>query len=289
MARSTQPDRVRGRRLAWSLAVLVLVGALIVGGLIVVYNALNKPLPWAERCAALVIGSSVEVDLEQARNASIIAGVAARRNLVPRAATIALATAYQESGIRNLDHGDRDSLGLFQQRPSQSWGTTEQIMDPYYASRAFYAAMGGVPDWQSSDIGDVAQQVQRSGYPDAYDKHVTNARLLASSLSGETPASFTCVVQDVPAGDPAGLAAFLNKTLPDADRVTRSRSTVTIEAPSTKNAWQAAHIAVANTKDYGVRTVTVGTRTWSPGASTLPSWETGTATAAATTVVVDLE
>ena len=71
------------------------------------------------------------LDLDQAHFASIIVGLSVRRKLPPRAATIAMATAYQETGIRNLDYGDRDSVGLFQQRPSQGWGTAKQLKDPY--------------------------------------------------------------------------------------------------------------------------------------------------------------
>ncbi len=274
----------------WVSVVVVLalvLGVALIGGLTVLYNAQKRPLPWSPRCAATVQGGTVEVDPDQAHYASIIAGVGGRRNLAPRAVTIALATAYQESGIHNIDYGDRDSLGLFQQRPSQGWGTAAQVMDPYYASRQFYAVMVGVSGWQSRDIGQVAQTVQRSGYPDAYDKHVPNARLLASSLSGETPASFSCAVRDLPAGDPGGLASFLKQTLPESDAVTRSGSSVTVQTGSTKHAWQAAHIAVANTATFGVRRVSVGDRSWTPGTMGLSSWE-GKADQSAQRVVIDL-
>src|ERR671932_192246 len=112
-------------------------------------------------------GRSVVLDLEQARLTSIIVGLSVRRGLAPRAASIAMATVYQETGIRNLDYGDRDSVGLFQQRPSQGWGTVEQLMDPYYATTKFYDALVRVKDWQRRDITKVAQAVQRSAYPDA--------------------------------------------------------------------------------------------------------------------------
>ena len=71
-----------------------------------------------------------DADLDQAHYASIIVGLSVRRGLPARAASIAMATVYQETGIRNLDYGDRDSVGLFQQRPSQGWGTEKQLMDP---------------------------------------------------------------------------------------------------------------------------------------------------------------
>jgi hypothetical protein len=78
-----------------------------------------------------------------------------------------MATVYQESGIRNLDYGDRDSVGLFQQRPSQRWGTPEQLIDPYYATGRFYDALVKIKNWESADINHVAQKVQRRGYPEA--------------------------------------------------------------------------------------------------------------------------
>jgi hypothetical protein len=72
-------------------------------------------------CTAEVDGHTVEVDLEQAENAALITAISVRRGLPARAASIALATAYQESKLVNIDYGDRDSRGLFQQRPSQGW------------------------------------------------------------------------------------------------------------------------------------------------------------------------
>jgi hypothetical protein len=106
--------------------------------------------------------------------------------------TIALATAMQESKLRNLDYGDRDSLGLFQQRPSQGWGTPEQIMDPVYAAGKFYSELVKVTGFEDMPITEAAQAVQRSAYPDAYAKHEAAARSFASSLTGHSPAALTC-------------------------------------------------------------------------------------------------
>ncbi len=269
---------VRPLRVAIGLLVVaVLVGALVAGtGL---YFAVNRqPAPWTSSCTATVGGSTVRLELAQARNAAIIAGVAGRRGLPPRAASIALATAWQESGLRNLDYGDRDSLGLFQQRPSQGWGTKEQIMDPHYAANAFYAAMELVSGWQTADLGNVAQAVQRSGYPDAYDKYIDTAKTLASSLAGETPASFACAVRNVPDGDAAGLAALLKKTLPKTATVTTSGTTVTVDAPDARTAWTAAELAVATTADYGVRGVSVAGKAWKPAWPGAGSWDATTNT-----------
>jgi hypothetical protein len=126
--------------------------------------------------------SSETVTAEQAANAAAIAEVATSRGLPDRAVVIALATARQESGLRNLDHGDRDSLGLFQQRPSQGWGTPEQVRDPAYAAGEFYERLVNVPNWQTGRLTDVAQTVQRSGFPEAYQKHEAIAVALTAAL-----------------------------------------------------------------------------------------------------------
>ncbi|WP_350281538.1 hypothetical protein [Kribbella sp. HUAS MG21] len=151
-------------------------------------------LPPTEQCTATVNGQEVVLDFEQAESAAIIAGVAVRRGLPARAATIALATAYQESGLRNLAHGDRDSLGLFQQRPSQGWGTPQQVRDPHYAAGKFYDALVKIRNYQSLEITVAADRVQRSAFPNAYADHEADARVLASALTGQSKSVFSCTV-----------------------------------------------------------------------------------------------
>jgi hypothetical protein len=119
---------------------------------------------------------------EQAANATTIAGVARARHLPDRAVVIALATAQQESRLRNLHYGDRDSLGLFQQRPSQGWGTPAQILDPTYAAGRFFDHLVQVPNWQTRPVTEAAQVVQRSAWPDAYRKWEPMATELATAL-----------------------------------------------------------------------------------------------------------
>jgi murein DD-endopeptidase MepM/ murein hydrolase activator NlpD len=98
---------------------------------------------------------------EQIKNAQTIIGVGLARKLSIRDIKIALMVAMQESNLRNLPYGDRDSLGLFQQRPSQGWGTAEQILDPVYASNKFYAALEKVKNRNSMSLFEVAVAVQR--------------------------------------------------------------------------------------------------------------------------------
>lgn len=163
------------RTLWWSLVAVAVAVAVVVGALSVWNSVQKEPLPLADRCTATVNGYTATIDPEQARNAAIISGISVKRGLKPRAASIALATAFQESDIRNLDYGHSDSLGLFQQRPSQGWGTAEQVMDPWYSATAFYKALVRVKKWDTRDLNDVAQAVQRSAYPQAYRKHVDRA------------------------------------------------------------------------------------------------------------------
>jgi hypothetical protein len=257
----------------WSIVGVTVVVALIVGAVVVWSGVTKTPLPTADRCEATVKGHTTSIDPEQARNAAIIAGVSVKLGLVPRAASIALATAYQESGIRNLDYGHADSLGLFQQRPSKGWGTKDQVMDPWYSSNAFYKAMVKVKGWKTKNIGDVAQAVQRSAYPDAYDKHVDNARALASALSGETPASFRCVVKSPGVADPAGMGDFLSKTLGGTAKVTTTSASVWVETVTAQQAWAVAGLAIANVGVYGLVSVQVGTATWTHSTTGLAAWQ----------------
>jgi hypothetical protein len=182
----------RTARLVATVTVLALIGA-GAAALLVWWVGDRLPAPLArEQCIASVKDHTVRLEPEQAIHAATIAAVAERRGLPARAVTIALATAYQESGLYNIDYGDRDSLGLFQQRPSQGWGTPAQVQDPVYAAGAFYDELITIGDYRDLEITDAAQRVQRSAFPDAYAQHEDNARVLASALSGNSPGALSC-------------------------------------------------------------------------------------------------
>lgn len=130
---------------------------------------------------------------EQVANAATIVAIGQRLSIPPRGWVIAVATAMQESRLRNLPHGDRDSLGLFQQRPSQGWGDTpsgpsdtrspaQRILDPAYAATRFYTALTGVAGWQNLPLTVAAQTVQRSGTPDAYAKWEPDALTVVNAV-----------------------------------------------------------------------------------------------------------
>ncbi len=136
--------------------------------------------------------AALSLDAVQLQHASTVNAVGLLRELPDRARVIALATALQESSLRNLPDGDRDSLGLFQQRPSQGWGTVAQISDPVYAATAFYDALLDVPGWADLSLTDAAQAVQYSGFPDAYAKWEPAASRLATALASAELGLITC-------------------------------------------------------------------------------------------------
>jgi len=152
----------------------------------------------------------VTLDPAQMSDARVIYDVSVTLGLPQRAAVIAEATAMQESRLINLPYGTSDSLGLFQQRPSQGWGTPAQIMQPVYASTRFYEALASVPGWQSLPLTVAAQAVQGSATPGAYAKWETLADALAATFSGNADNCLTGNGTGVPSSGithlPAGFA-----------------------------------------------------------------------------------
>lgn len=201
-------------------------------------------------------GRTYTVDPVQAQNAAIIAAVAVGRALPDHAVSVALAAALQESHLTNLDHGDLDSVGLFQQRPSQGWGTATQIMDPAYAAGAFYDRLRSVPGWQSLAVGDVAQAVQLSAVPGAYAPWESEARALARALTGEVPAGLSC-----------HLSGFAGAVPPIASLAAAGRaefgSDVMATALDVKRGWAVAAWAVAHAYNYHLHSVSFGGQSWS--------------------------
>lgn len=132
-------------------------------------------------------GRGLSLTPAQAGNAAVINQVALDDGVQPpgRAVVIALAAAMQESGLENLDHGDRDSLGLFQQRPSQGWGTPAQIMNPAYAANRFYTHLQAIPNWWSIPLWQAAQAVQGSAYPTAYQQWQPSAQNIQQFLAAD--------------------------------------------------------------------------------------------------------
>lgn len=242
----------------------------------------------SEYCTATVGETLAQVDLEQAQWSALMAAVGLQRGLPPRATTIAIATAFQESKIHNIDYGDRDSVGLFQQRPSQGWGTVEQIMDPHYSIGKFYDGLVKVKGYTSMEITVAAQKVQRSAYGGAYAQHENYARALASSLTGYSPAAFSCQVNPRGSGD----IESVDKSVQGAfGATTANRDRDKISYPLTGNAatkkargWALAHYLVANAAALKVSTVSFDGRVWDVEES--PKGWTKSASASSSTVRV---
>ena len=288
---------MKGRAVAIVVGLSALAIVAVVG--IVIFTAVDDIVLGADGdCTAVVANHEVEITGEQAENASLIASIAIERGLPARAVSIALATAFQESKLINIDYGDRDSVGLFQQRPSQGWGTTEQILDPVYATNAFYDALVKIDGYQDMEITEAAQHVQRSAFPSAYADHEADARALASALTGYSPATFSC---DLDGGAPSADAELVESGLTaraDAvrkDLLTRygdldlggfapgGVSTGHMEGSAhyegraidvffrpvndvnRTTGWAVAHYLVANAARLDIRTVIFDDRIWTAG------------------------
>jgi hypothetical protein len=212
-------------------------------------------------CRATALGQAVTFAPEQTANAATITAIALRRGLPARAATIANATAIQESKLRNIRFGDRDSLGLFQQRPSQGWGTEEQLLDPVYATNKFYDALIKIDGYEAMEITKVAQKVQRSAFPEAYAEQEQKGRVLASVLSGHSPGGIGCRLDVATTStSAAGLAAHLRTEMGVPAFVKGADVRATGRSP--REAWAAGSWAVAHAEENGVTSITVGDRAW---------------------------
>jgi hypothetical protein len=182
-------SRARRRRRQFLVGIVVLAAGGTALGLAL--SGSPKPAP-AAMCMTTTGPITYALDPDQAANAATISATAARLGLPDHAVTVALATALQESKLRNLSYGDRDSLGLFQQRPSQGWGTAAQVSEPTYAATAFFKALTKLPGWQTLSVADAAQRVQRSADGSAYASWEPEARAFATALTGEVAAGVSC-------------------------------------------------------------------------------------------------
>jgi hypothetical protein len=257
---------MRLRSVMGVLVVLAIIAG--VGGYIMLRQfSPHLPAILGEACAVRADSGKVDLDTAQMANAATIAAVGLRRGVPDRAIVIALATALQESKLYNLAHGDRDSLGLFQQRTSQGWGTEKQIQDPRYAAGKFYSALLRVKGWEKMRVTDAAQKVQRSAYPNAYEKWSTDATVLTEAFAGHAAGAVSCRLAGEPSSrGPAAaemLGTALRKDWGDLLTVDSTADTgVVLAAASDKVGWQFAHWLVAHSAERGVQTVRFGTQEW---------------------------
>jgi hypothetical protein len=283
---------MRTRRRRSGIFLFLAVLAVVAGVTVAVWRG-TGPLPDPPGCTATVAGRTVHLQPDQAENASLIAAIGVRRGLPARAVSIALATAYQESKIRNLTHGDRDSVGIFQQRPSQGWGTVKQISDEYYTINKFYDTLEKIDGYMTMRITEAAQKVQRSGFPEAYEAHAPDARALASALTGYSPGgTFTCVAeQSAGHGTAASATAALTKAYGGLDIArTGSRQDFTVSVAAgqdgNRKGWSIAAYLLAHTDRLKVTAVSFDAKSWRTGDDSEKDWVRSSAPS--TTVTVSL-
>jgi hypothetical protein len=255
------------------VALLALVGTL---GFVAVLRSFSHdiklPSLASSKCVVSTDGEVV-LDPVQMANAATIAAVGVRRGMPEQAVVVALATALQESKLENRDDGDRDSIGLFQQRPSQGWGTADKIKDPRYSADRFYSALRRVKGYQKMRVTDAAQRVQRSAYPNAYQKWADEAEILARALTGRAASAVACTVTGAPAMRGAAAAAALmsglrldwGNGLPTSAAAEQAAG-LTVAVTSASSGWRYAHWLVSHASDTGLERVRFADLEWDAGA-----------------------
>ena len=180
----------------------MVVAICLVIGLLAIKLAGKQPPPVVPtECLIGPANRPVPLSISQAGIAATIAGVASRRGMPVRAVAIAYATALQESKLANLHYGTLDSVGVFQQRPSEGWGTVRQIENPVYATERFFAALAEVPGYRRLPIYQAAQDVQRSADGSAYAQYSVVGTEMARAFTGTQPREVWCSY-----GSPVGKA-----------------------------------------------------------------------------------
>jgi hypothetical protein len=231
---------------------MVLVPVLAVAAGVAVVSLRGHPKARPAACVVSVDATSYTLDLSQAANAATISAVAIQLGLSDHAVSIAIATALQESKLHNLEYGDRDSVGLFQQRPSQGWGPRARILDPHYAATAFYSHLARVHGWQTMPVSVAAQAVQHSAAGSAYADWEPAARAIARALTGEVPHGIACYVPRSVSSS-HGLSTALGRDI--------GSSAVGVPV-HTKTGWVTASWLVAQAAQYDIDTVSFGGQTW---------------------------
>jgi hypothetical protein len=224
-------------------------------------------------CQAGNPANPIALDFAQTADAASIAGVALRKHLPHEALTIAYATALQEAKLENPDYGDLDSVGMFQQRPSEGWGRAAQLEDPAYAAGAFFAALVKVPRYTKLPVYEAAQDVQRSADGYAYEQWVATATLLANYFTGYWAHGVSCWYTPPRTADLATAVRELTATFgPQGEKgvvmgVTTARSAqnkkkVTVVQVKQSSAWTVAGWLVANAQEYGIGEVRYAGYEW---------------------------
>jgi hypothetical protein len=248
-------------------ATMVLAVLLTVGG----YIALRHSVPVLEPASCDVAGAGQPVSLQvgQAGIAATIAGVAQHRALPTYAVTVALATALQESKLTNLRSGDLDSVGVFQQRPSEGWGPAQDLEDPVYATGKFFAALSRVPGYQVMPVDRAAQAVQHSADGTAYAQYSGVAGRLSAAFTGQRPHAVWCWYPG-PAARPRLTVASraLAHAFGPLQMHAASDPVVSVRVPPGADGWAVAAWLVSHAGAYGIRDISYGGYQWAASHAT---------------------
>jgi len=253
----------------------VLALVLVVAGYLIYHSFRTvTPAPPPPGCQAGVGDQAITLDTDQAAIAATIAGVAARHRLPRQAVTIAYAAALQESKLQNLDYGDRDSVGVFQQRPSEGWGTATELKDPVYATTRFFAALTQVRGYAKMPVYQAAQDVQHSADGSAYQQWASMAGQLAGYFTGQSPHGVSCWYTPAGRADLAGAMRQMAQTFgPQGRNAVVARITLVRSAEKNQGsatvvhvqrgaAWTVASWLVAHAQAYGLREVRYAGYDW---------------------------
>jgi hypothetical protein len=272
--------------------VLTVIALLLAVGAYLAYSAYQRyvvQVLTVPGCQAGTGQNVIPLDFGQAADAATVAAVAVREKLPAQALTVAYATAFQESKLENLSYGDRDSVGIFQQRPSQGWGTAAQLQDPAYAARAFFGALVKVPNYTAIPVSQAAQAVQKSADGSAYQQYAQTGAQLAADFTTR-PHAVTCWYSPTAQAADQNVSPKLDlhRAAEELDAVfgtpgqggalagvTRIRSgSADLITTAHGAGWTVANWLVAHASSYGITQVSYAGYQWKAQLSET-SWQSG--------------
>jgi hypothetical protein len=266
--RDVPKSRERPRRKRRILGVIAL--SLTVVAAVAIYVGIRRIQPLFEGtgCRAVTGSETYALDPQQASIAATIAGVAYKQSMPEDAVTIAYATALQESKMHNLHYGDMDSVGVFQQRPSEGWGSTQEIEDPVYATTRFFRALSAVHSYLKMPVYQAAQAVQRSADGSAYIQYEQMGAELADVFTGRHAHDVSCWTSsttpkrtDLAAAD-SELARTFGTITEQQSGSAGSGRPVQLRVPQSPVGWEVATWLVTHATSYGIHQVRYGGYQW---------------------------
>lgn len=273
LPRPPRPRRQKARRravIATSLLLVLTVGSYLAVRMLA---PVIGPVLTGSGCSAASGRQSVLLDTQQGSIAATIAGVAHQQSMPRVAVTIAYATAMQESKLHNLTYGDQDSVGVFQQRPSQGWGPKNELENPVYATTKFFRALKAVPGYQRMPVYQAAQAVQRSADGSAYIQYERMAAEMAGAFTGEHGHAVYCWTGAAGRHRPdmaritGGLASTFGPAT--AELATPGpRHTMRVRIGHPKLGWEVASWLVTQASKDGINQVRFGGYQWRAAAGT---------------------